>query len=234
MIKYLNEKHYLTFFLLSITLFIYFLFITLDILNKTTGNYYSVVLKYGSIIIFFLTSTMIDKSSNPISIFFLRVALFFTLCADTCLLILGYYKLGVCFFIIVQTTYIIRHSYLSRMNKKLLLIPAIIIFALPMILNQIKPEKLDTSLFNLGIIYGILLIASVLVAQKNSKIIAWGMIFFFLCDINVALSYICEAYPITFLNIPLEYLFNFLVWVFYLPSQLLLTLSGIEKEGIIL
>ncbi|QGU96321.1 hypothetical protein GOM49_15545 [Clostridium bovifaecis] len=233
MVKYLHKKHFIIFLLLSITLLMYFVFITLDILNKSTGSYYSIILKYGSIIIFFFASILINNSDDSMNILFLRAALFFTLCADTCLLILGYYKLGVCFFIVVQTIYIIRHSYLSKINKKLLLIPACIIFILPILLSQLKPHEIDASLFNLGTIYGILLITSVLVAQKNSKIIAWGMIFFFLCDINVALSYVYETYPIAILNISLEYLFNFLVWTFYLPSQLLLTLSGIE-EGIIL
>lgn len=226
LILHINKNHSLISFFLLVTIILYPTFISIDIFSKTTGDSYSVILKYICIIIFFLVSLLIDKRQNAKSTLLLRIALFFTLCADTCLLILKYYKLGIILFSIVQITYIIRHVYISKINKNLLLIPLACIFILSVLLNRIRSLEIDIQLFNLSIIYGIILITSVLVAQKNSRIIALGMLLFLLCDLCVGLSYIFNAYPATIFNISAEYLLKTLIWIFYLPSQFLLTLSG--------
>src|SRR5699024_1089336 len=92
-------------------------------------------------------------------------------------------------------------------------------------------------IYVVGFYYTIALITSVIKAIKickydyypapNKHMIAWGMIFFLLCDINVGLANVQKVISISpgllkrFLDS--SYL---LIWLFYLPSQVLLTLSG--------
>lgn len=193
---------------------------------------YSTGLKYLSIILFFITSLTIDSTTHNLkNLRLLQVALFFTLCADTCLLIFDYYKPGIFFFCIVQTLYIIRHNSIANIDKNKLLIPIILIIVLPSALNKIRPAKVEQGLYLIAIVYSVLLITGLIIALKSTKIIAWGMVFFFLCDINVALSFIFFFYPVYILGVSLNYICGFLIWVFYLPSQLLLTLSGFENEN---
>lgn len=52
--------------------------------------------------------------------------------------------------------------------------------------------------------------------NPNRNMVIWGMILFALCDINVALTRIKSLNEISFS----------LIWIFYLPSQVLLSLSG--------
>ena len=67
------------------------------------------------------------------------------------------------------------------------------------------------------------------VADDNSKKFLSGLFLFLLCDINVALYNL----ELVFKNINwpvLEY-FGYFLWLFYLPSQMLLVLSSIYKDG---
>lgn len=52
-----------------------------------------------------------------------------------------------------------------------------------------------------------------------------GMILFLLGDINVAMSYISKE-----ISVSLGNNFSLLIWVFYLPSQALLSLSGYKYK----
>jgi len=121
---------------------------------------------------------------------------------------------------------------LFNINKDILFIPGILVVILPISLNFIKPEKIDSGLFKIAIIYSVLLITSLLIALKSEGLIPYALVLFFLCDINVALSHIFEAYPMSIGNIELSFITGFLVWIFYLPSQLLLTLSGFKNYSI--
>lgn len=218
---------YIYFLLIAL---IYFIFISIDLLSKNTSNFYSITLKYSSIVIFFITSLLIGKKGyNLNDTRLLQGALFFTLCADTCMLILKYFKLGVFFFCIVQILYITRHVLLFNIRKSKFSISLILLIIFPLILYIIRPEKIDPQLFNIAIIYAILLITSLLVALKSKRLIAYGMILFFLCDINVGLSNILGIYPIYIGNVSLQFITSFYVWIFYLPSQLFLTLSGFRE-----
>ncbi|NLC03333.1 MAG: hypothetical protein GX787_03515 [Tissierellia bacterium] len=62
--------------------------------------------------------------------------------------------------------------------------------------------------------------------NPNKHMIAFGMVLFLLCDASIAISYVLRSLNI--LN--LSYLFSNLIWIFYLPSQVLLSLSGYEKN----
>jgi len=60
--------------------------------------------------------------------------------------------------------------------------------------------------------------------------IVFGMIFFFLCDMCVALSNISGLLPLKGDNLLyIQKTSSILIWFFYIPSQLLLALSGNDK-----
>lgn len=236
MIKSTSINSLVKYIYFLLVMFIYFLFIFIDLSNKHTGNYYSILLKYISILIFFLTSLLIGKKGHSLTdTHLLQSALLFTLCADTCLLILNYFKLGIFFFCIVQILYIIRHTFLYHINirKDKLFIYLILIVILSFILNIILPETVDSQLYKVAIVYAILLTTSLLFALRYKGLIAYGLILFFLCDINVALSYLIHSYSIYIFHIPLRFITSFLVWIFYFPSQLLLTLSGFKNFNLL-
>lgn len=207
---------------------IYFLFIFFDLYYFNTGNPYSITLKYSSIIIFFIISLCIGENGiSKRDTFLLQLALFFTLCADTCLLILNNFFVGIFFFCIVQFLYIIRHSKSLDINR--VLISLCLIILLPAFIIKLFPLDMDKMLLTISTIYLIFLINSLLAAVKFNEIVGIALTLFFFCDINVGISHILFIYPVYFWNIPLSFLTSFLVWIFYFPSQLLLALSGFKN-----
>jgi len=63
----------------------------------------------------------------------------------------------------------------------------------------------------------------------NNHLIAWGMVLFLLCDINVALFNIYRLTSISSGIIShLHSVSRPLIWLFYLPSQAFLSLSGYD------
>ncbi|KOA19701.1 YhhN-like protein [Clostridium homopropionicum DSM 5847] len=207
---------------------IYFLFIFFDLYYFNTGNSYSITLKYSSIIVFFILSLSIGENGiSKKDTLLLQLALFFTLCADTCLLILNNFFIGVSFFCIVQFLYILRHS--KSLNISKVLISLCLIIFLPICTIKLFPLYIDIRLLTISTIYLILLVNSLLVAVNFNQIVALAMTLFFFCDINVGISHILSIYPVYLWNIPLSFLTSFLVWIFYFPSQLLLALSGFKK-----
>ncbi|WP_164880693.1 lysoplasmalogenase family protein [Clostridium manihotivorum] len=166
----------------------------------------------------------------------LQLAFFFTSIADFFLIIKNYYTLGVLFFILVQVTYIIRHSRKKFFNSKYIMVDILVFAALITTAILFKPDCIDNSLYIIALIYGYFLLNSLIIAwstlskefykKVSSFMIAIGMTLFFLCDINVGLyQFLVLCYDTPSLEI-----IYFLVWFFYLPSQLLLSLSGYKEK----
>ena len=57
--------------------------------------------------------------------------------------------------------------------------------------------------------------------EPNKYLMLFGMLLFLFGDINVGLAYLLKGSSTSFYNISIQ-----LIWVFYLPSQVLLSLSG--------
>ena len=85
----------------------------------------------------------------------------------------------------------------------------------------------NESLIVLGGIYALLFIANIAVSiaffKKNKTIVLAGLVLFALCDVNVLILNL----PQFGVNIGFPWTFT-LIWVFYLPSQLLLSVSAID------
>lgn len=212
-------------------LYLYFLY--MDVFNKKVFLS-SNTLKFISMILIFIISIIIRK--NPLShkdLNLLQMGLFITLIADLFLLILDrHYILGIILFSMVQILYSFRYEY---RNLKLTIRNFIIIFLglsiLHIVYNKFIAE-IDF-LWTIGLFYGICLLNSVVKAVKaykyktypkpNRQMVLIGMILFLLCDINVAMYNILNYFS----NDNILYnVSSVSMWLFYLPSQVLLALSG--------
>ncbi|MCY6369176.1 lysoplasmalogenase family protein [Clostridium ganghwense] len=221
--KYINFKN-------TIILVIIFIYINFLIIDLQGGD--PRLLKYVSILLCFVLVLLIgDRGIDKKDTILLQVALFFTTMADLNLVILKNFILGITAFCIVQIIYIIRHSrkiILNKSNFIVFLLESIVILGLVIMLNI--PFYEDKALYIVASIYSILLITSVYMAfgtikrgvysKRNSYFIMNGMVLFLLCDINVGLYHIGK----------IQYISGLLVWFFYLPSQLLLSLSGYKMK----
>ncbi len=213
---------------------IYFIFLCIDFITKDLKNTYSVTLKYSAIVLCFIISLLIkshgygkrDKS-------LVQLARIFTLIADYFLAISSNYIMGVFFFSLVQITYIIRHSIMENSNYKNLMFFIVSLSIALTVSLRIEITSIEKNLVVLALIYASLLTTSLYCSvstitrgkysQKTSWIIALGMFLFFMCDLNVGLYNIVARGNIKFF-------LGFLIWLFYLPSQLLLTLSGFKVQ----
>ncbi len=210
-----------------INFILYFSFLLMDIYNRDSYNYASICLKYSTILLCFVLSLFIGNDCiNKRDLLFLQSARFFTLLADLFLVLSGKLFLGIFFFILVQYSYLFR----SLTKKSLVLISIILsLFLIPTFI-VFSYRLSNISLFIIALYYGILLLTNLIIASKKYKyhhIIFWGMLLFCLCDINVALYNLSSNFNFTNISfIP----FGFLIWLFYFPSQLLLTLSGFKSS----
>lgn len=183
-------------------------------------------IKFMTIVLLFLITAFYNKkiiSKRDISL--LQLGMFFTVLADFHLIMLRNNTSGVGLFCVVQIIYIARYDLVKfeLTMKRLSIILIIIIFTF---LFLIYLNKSIDFIIPISVFYSICLCTSLYKSVKamkydnypypNKYLIAWGMVLFLLCDINVALSYTKISYDIT----------SKLIWIFYFPSQLLLSISG--------
>lgn len=213
--------------LLILLILLYLTFMIMDIYEMPTS-----IIKYASICICFSISIIggydsIDKKGQQ----HLQAGLFLTLFADLCLLILNYFLIGIAFFLVVQLIYIKRHSGLAL---KVLRKPLLMVIGILLSFSLVSMYYNFNIIYLLGTIYAIALITSLITAIKssfpypNKLILIIGMSLFFLCDINVAIFNLTTS-GLLFRILSLS------MWLFYLPSQTLLSISGsrFKKESII-
>ncbi|MCR2045301.1 lysoplasmalogenase family protein [Anaerosalibacter massiliensis] len=231
-----NYKSLIIKTLLIIISVLYILFIYIDIFN---GKFPIPLdrIKYICIVLCFLISLLTGKDAlNKRDVFLLQIGLFFTVIADFFLIILVNNTLGVVFFCFTQLFYSIRY----RFGKfELVLKNSIIIFLLVLIFYLTVNHFIADMdiLIGVSLYYSIFLIRNVVDSVKicknnlypypNKYMIAIGMILFLLCDINVALRSISgDIYSVWNFPYLFRYTISSLVWIFYIPSQVSLSLSG--------
>lgn len=223
--------------IIFINLFVYIYFLISYLLTRNVDLSLPPIIRYCYILLCFFLSLLIeDNCYDIIDKRLLQAALFFTTIADFFFIIIESPELGIFIFILVQITYIIRHSrvlYLTPLHVKILIVLSSSILFLGFFL---KPKSIDAKLYYLALLYGTLLINSLICAlftlrskfyyKHSSLMLALGIFLFFMCDINVGLyPLISGCYNIPSLSMTIYYL----IWFFYLPSQLLLALSGYQK-----
>jgi hypothetical protein len=233
--------------IIAMILVLFSLFLYMDFYNMK-AFVSSDHIKYLCILLCFLLSIISTKNSlrdneeykvYKKDILLLQLGMFITVLADLCLVILNVYTLGIIFFCMVQITYSIRYTH---KNFKATLINFFTIFLgilLVYIIVNFYIVKINI-LLPVSLFYAVCLLTSVyksilaykdnLYPSPNKYAVVLGMMLFLLCDICVALSNITECLPLGILNlVNLSQIFSFLIWIFYLPSQLMLSLSGSTK-----
>ncbi|MCD7893499.1 MAG: lysoplasmalogenase [Erysipelotrichaceae bacterium] len=194
-------------YFLIIEIILYIIFLSLDL-----TKHYAITtpVKYTSIVLCFIFSlySNLHHSDKLISI-----ALFFTIMADWFLLVMNEYEiLGLICFIVVQLIYMIKLG--NRLLVLRVILPVLIIF-LTSISNPIDI---------LAIIYFFQLLINAMISWRDYKnigfIFALGLTLFVCCDTCVGL------FNLTDMGLIHEFT-RVGMWLFYLPSQVLIVMSGI-------
>lgn len=182
---------------------IYILFILLD-LQKINSTY----IKYLGIILCLIYAFYNHKKYQSVS-------MVFTLIADLFLLVLNTnYEIGVISFIVVQIIYLFFIKNINNRNFNLYLLFRIIVIVTGiLILYKISYINLLNVL--VIIYFSNLLINTIESYGIKNNTLALGLTLFVCCDICVGLNNI----------LPQETIATFLMWVFYLPSQVLIVLA---------
>ncbi|MGN1103418.1 MAG: lysoplasmalogenase family protein [Candidatus Coproplasma sp.] len=162
-------------------------------------------------------------------------ALFFTAVSDLFILVLDkYYEIGLATFIIVQSLYLYR-LYAERLNKIFITLAARIAVTVALIVTFAVLGMLNLLVAECAI-YITMLVCNVvdafIICRKsiNNLLFAIGLLLFLGCDICVGLHNFSSV-----LNVALPiWLVEFVavaIWAFYLPSQVLITLS-VNRGGL--
>jgi hypothetical protein len=233
MYKFISKKHFIKISSIIIIV-IYLVFLYIDFVSKYLRNIYSVGLKYSTIVFYFIISLLIGSNGySKEDTRLVQLARLFNLIADYFLVISCDFNIGIFFFALVQITYIIRHSIMENKRYKNLIFFIIALMIALIALVNINITSIEKELIILAITYAALLVTSLYCAvstisrgkypKKSSWIIALGMFLFFMCDLNVGLYNILRESD-------MKFFLGYLIWLFYLPSQLLLTLSGFNID----
>ncbi len=220
--KSLKRVFVTTFIIIEFTMYVLFMFITDDVPV--------IKLQYAGIILCVCFSFIIYN--NLINTWTVRTALFFTAIADLFLLIMvGYELIGVIVFSIVQLIYGIRLMFMDNRKLKLyesinLRLAFIVIFQIIglIIVKNYDPLALVSSFYLANLVTNVFL---AFYHIKTNTIFAIGLFFFLCCDIFVGLNNSQGYLDISrdsiwakLLNLPID-----LMWFFYFPSQVLITIS---------
>lgn len=226
------------FYIIILQLFIYLSFLFVDFRSVGRPDITSIFLKYSGILLCFITSLLIGKDGHSKrDTLLLQFGLFFTSLADLNLLVLNQYIPGVALFCIVQTIYIYRYNPGLSINFIIISLSTILLVLLSGLSINLRFPSSPVPLILLAALYGVLLVLSVINAMHTCKrgvlprcscsLVSLGMILFLFCDINVALFSMLSMFNIKFpSSLYLEPLSAFLIWFFYFPSQVMLSLSG--------
>lgn len=187
---------------ISIEIVVYLSFILCDLLYIE-----SYLIKYfGIIMCLFFAIYNKDRYKS--------VAMTFTLIADLFLLVINdYYEIGVFSFIIVQVTYALLIDKIIN-NKTSSIYIRIIIQTIGLILLALFDL---INLLNVFVIlyFSNLLVNTLLSYSTKNKLFAIGLTLFVCCDICVGIHNIIQTNNAV----------SFLIWFFYLPSQVLIVLA---------
>ena len=212
---------------LLVELFLYTLFLYFDFndINIEISNW----LKYVGIIICFLTSLIPIFSKNAAKTqYFIPFSLFFTLVSDYFLLIntdKNLYIFGVVIFIIVQLSYFIYIETLKK-NKTSFLISLIFRIILSSILiialSIIRFDLLSivSACYFVELLMNFITSLSLIKINKYFLIFSIGLLLFIGCDISVGLT------NLDLFEGHIKNLVSNLMWIFYLPSQVLISFSN--------
>ncbi len=196
---------------------IYFCFLILSLVWPS--SLIVAILKVGSIflcLLYVLTYNFKDK--------LLVIALVATFAADVILAINNVAVSGVIIFIIAQITHFTRLSQKLKRN----LISYGIIISLMVVLAIVRRADI---MYVIGGVYALLLLSNLFMSFRwylsskklSSRCAFFGFLLFLACDLCVAISYLSLTGIFSYFLYDIA---NYLAWVFYLPSQILISNSS--------
>ena len=222
------KKHLDILIFIVLEVCLYTSFLTLDFIDTTISNY----IKYASIIICLLMSLYIAiRKKGEFCSVFTSFGLLFTVISDYFLLLNhdnNLFIIGVFTFFVGQVFYFI--MLLKRRNFSHLYFDLGIRIILTLIIIFVSLGiKLDT-LTTLALIYFVELFAnfvsSLTLIKRDKKVVflSLGLFLFILCDINVALN------NLRIESSTLRFVVFYLMWLFYLPSQVIISINSYFLE----
>jgi hypothetical protein len=214
----LKNKRFIVF--LSVLAFLYAVIIALNVSPAYHGR--SNLLKYAGVALcFFMALCAYPLSFDRRDAKLLVLALAFTLAADAFLIFASAPELGVVCFFATHLLYIKRYKRKSFKRNCIVALAAAAFSAAGFLAGLDFPYILL-----LGAVYAYLIFTATGLAFRsalpkiNKRLAEIGMVFFLLCDFNVAVCFFARSGSALYLAA------GILEWMFYIPSQALLALSG--------
>jgi uncharacterized membrane protein YhhN len=210
--------------LFFVLVFIYAAIICLEII---AGYQFIVrILKYTAIASCFVLAVLIlEYSISHDDAKLLIGGLFFTLIADMFFLFTQAVVPGIICFYFAHLCYIRRYRR-GSFKRNLVMVLAALLFCTVGFLSGLNFPYV----FLLGSVYAVLIITATGLAflsglpKTNKRLAGIGMILFLLCDSNVAISFFAPKTGM------LYGIADALIWIFYIPSQAMLSLSAADFE----
>jgi hypothetical protein len=246
-----NRKLGIQAMFITVQAVLYVGFLTLDLTDKCYDI--SVTLKYSIILLCFCYALL---SAGKSTFYLLQTALFFTAISDLFILILDYYFFGVLTFILAQELYSLRLVILGNkakfgetpvgqgrkiglafLKRILLQLTVSLAVCLPLGLAGVYLE----GLLVISVFYFICIVTNVISAftlvrhrpeNKGNLIYAIGMLLFMLCDINVGIFNLSGFISVSReVYVVLYSISSILMWTFYAPAQVLISISSRYEDG---
>ncbi len=210
------EKRYVKTFI-AVQAVLYSSFLWLDISGAGGSRW----IKYASIVLCLGFSAFLSARGGERLV---TAAMGFTLAADTFLLLLDTaYAMGVALFCAVQALYFV-HIY--RLNGHRAALPVRLALFLAAVAALWMPDMLSP----LNLLAALYFTAFVCNAAQSLSIkntlFSVGLILFLCCDICVGVHNVPELFPAG-----LRSFADIGMWLFYLPAQVLITLSGRKADA---
>ena len=209
-------KRILSFIFLAVEAILFCTFVTMDIMRLEGEN----IVKFVAITLVGLMGIMAGRQKDNAVV---TAALAFTVLADVFLILIGHYIAGVCVFIIVQTCYTIRFSFMSgkplvgELLKRLL--PGLILGTTAGVLLKSADIGITVayaSCFAVNFAHGFEL--QIYKPSPRHLRFAIGIVLFACCDLCVGIH---NLQPSFFSEAMIRNA-EVATWIFYLPSQILI------------
>ena len=213
---------------------LYALFLRIDFIGGPATR--SALYKYAGILLCLTCASVRAVTLKNTASRLIAAALFFTCISDYFLLFTDSYLPGVLCFCVTQTLYLFVLLQGKPLKAKLWhIVPGLALSAVLLIITGLMHQT--DLLIAAGVFYAYSFVRNIAIALSlcikkkpvpglKTPVFAIGLIIFALCDINVLLYNLPLLFDIhSHLLISLFDVIGTLMWVFYLPSQVLLALS---------
>lgn len=223
----------------NFSLFIFIIIeLVLTVLVQLFSGTFNTIVSFLAIVIAFLFPILFIKNTSDYM--YTQIGLLCTVFADLFLVVIKptYQSVAMIFFSITQICYFLR-IFINQENKKikqLHLVTRLIATSLAIIISIIILKDKTNFLSIISIFYYANLIINIIFSFLTNKLRIFfpiGLILFACCDLLIGMSVLDESY----IKISDDSILYFLVhpgfnlaWLFYIPSQTLISISQLEDN----